>query len=396
MRLINVNTLRLEEFLHENPPYGILSHIWGDSAEVSFQEIARLGQATKSKRGFLKISQFLHRVREDGLRYAWVDTCCIDKTSSAELSEAINCMFTWYAESIACYAYLPDADVSRENWTQSVWFNRGWTLQELIAPKTVQFYDGGWNFLGSKSQLLQELSAVTGIEASILRNTQHLDSVSIAQRMSWAARRITTRTEDTAYCLLGIFGVHMPLIYGEGGQNAFRRLQEEIIRSSDDDSIFAWGINGLGNKFASYHGILAPDPAPFIDSGSVRRFKTTTYTGSDMTLTNRGVQFSRVLLKSDGGKLACMPLRCGENGENDGHILAVPLQQLIPQDKTSLGGGDTWVRDTVISFPRLWTKDPRLLLSSPIVFYVPDRTRIGIYHHLIREEEKNLRKPLRR
>ncbi|KAK4211558.1 hypothetical protein QBC37DRAFT_446007 [Rhypophila decipiens] len=213
--------------------------------------------------------------REKGIRYAWVDTCCIDKSSSAELSESINSKFKWYQPSEICYAFLEDwspewdwPDLSPlaydEIWIQWIqsrlisskpttsegdkgsplkWFTRGWTLQELIAPAKVHFYDSKWSMRGSKSDDLvaEYLSGITGIRLDILVNGSELAlcRVPIGQRMSWAAHRETTRTEDLAYCLLGIFQVNMPMLYGEG-ERAFLRLQEEIIKSSTDLSIFAW------------------------------------------------------------------------------------------------------------------------------------------------------------
>lgn len=155
-------------------------------------------------------------------------------------------MYRWYRNARSCYAYL--ADVSIDGGAETVegkiegsrWFTRGWTLQELVAPANVEFYSKDWESLGSKSDLHALLTEITGIEERVLR-TGFLEDVSIAKRMSWAARRRTTRVEDRAYSLLGIFDVNMPLLYGEGIK-AFIRLQEEIMRVSDDQSLFAWGL----------------------------------------------------------------------------------------------------------------------------------------------------------
>ncbi|KAF2166495.1 hypothetical protein M409DRAFT_36723, partial [Zasmidium cellare ATCC 36951] len=183
----------------------------------------------------------------DSIDYIWIDTCCIDKASSAELSEAINSMFRWYEKAAVCYAYMSDVlkppdgvdGASRQPFEQSRWFTRGWTLQELIAPSKVMFYDCHWNCLGEKSALADSIYKITNIPLSILRQNQPLNDASIAMRMSWAAKRQTTRIEDEAYCLLGIFDVNMPMLYGEGSK-AFSRLQYEILQSSDDQTIFAW------------------------------------------------------------------------------------------------------------------------------------------------------------
>ncbi|KAI0827289.1 hypothetical protein BC628DRAFT_164788 [Trametes gibbosa] len=194
-----------------------------------------------------KIKGICKVAREAGYRLVWVDSACIDKTSSAELSEAINSMYEWYRLADVCYAYLADVlddDVPPTTpasaFRRSYWHRRGWTLQELIAPSRVVFLTGTWRFLGTKIGLASTLQAITGIQFSILVGKDSVSTVSIAKRMSWAATRYTTRVEDEAYSLMGLFGVHMPPIYGEG-RKAFLRLQEEIIRTSPDQSIFAWG-----------------------------------------------------------------------------------------------------------------------------------------------------------
>ncbi|KAI5920918.1 heterokaryon incompatibility protein-domain-containing protein [Camillea tinctor] len=238
MHSINTRTLALEEVNSEaGIKYAILSHRWEDG-EVSHQEM--LSRAGRSKQGFNKIRRWCSQARRDGLGYAWVDTCCIDKKSSAELSEAINSMYRWYKNSNVCYVFLSDVRANKpESFSTSQWFTRGWTLQELLVPENVFFYDQKWEYIGSKHSLRGDISYITNIDRNVLsyRNTIH--ECSIAQRMSWASQRRTTRTEDRAYSLMGIFDAHMPLLYGEGDK-AFMRLQEEIIRRSDDHSIFAW------------------------------------------------------------------------------------------------------------------------------------------------------------
>ncbi|KAB5566995.1 heterokaryon incompatibility protein-domain-containing protein [Coniochaeta sp. 2T2.1] len=297
MRLINTTTLELEEFPGLVPSYAILSHTWGKE-EVTLQDLreahkhrnilnlysslsrgyprltpspgdasstplrtAPLGHAntwpsTSSPNqphtplGFYKILHASLRGQSDGLSYLWVDTCCIDKTSSAELSEAINSMYAWYRNSTVCYAYLSDVPplspsgapphvISSSPFRRSRWFKRGWTLQELLAPKFLTFFSSDWSEISTKQLLVPLIQEITGIHATYLLRTKHITSASVAERMSWVSDRTTTRPEDVAYCLLGVFDVHMPLIYGEGAR-AFVRLQEEIIRISEDHSIFAW------------------------------------------------------------------------------------------------------------------------------------------------------------
>ncbi|PMD57602.1 HET-domain-containing protein, partial [Hyaloscypha bicolor E] len=241
MRLLNVFTMKLEEYFGSQiPGYDILSHCWG-TEEITFGDIN--GSTWREKDGALKIvnASFQCRSRANHQRrYIWIDTCCIDKSSSAELSEAINSMYNWYKRSVVCFAYLGDVDKDVEDEIRkSRWFTRGWTLQELVAPKEVIFFDKNWNYLGDKNTLSTLLSQITTIPEAVLANPPRHRSCSLARKMSWAAGRETTREEDIAYCLLGLFEVNMPLLYGEGAR-AFIRLQEEIIKETDDQSLFAW------------------------------------------------------------------------------------------------------------------------------------------------------------
>ncbi|KAF2796275.1 HET-domain-containing protein [Melanomma pulvis-pyrius CBS 109.77] len=217
------------------PPYAILSHTWGaDHEEITFEDIAKgTGNSTKI--------QFCGKQAiKDGLQHFWVDTCCIDKSSSAELSEAINSMFRWYQNATRCYVYLSDVSVDASYqytpssplpcelaFRQSRWFTRGWTLQETIASSSLQFFSREGILLGDKTSLEHYIHEITGIAIQALQGTP-LSDFSIAERISWAANRETTIEEDQVYCLLGIFDVHMPLIYGEGMEHAFRRLRKEI------------------------------------------------------------------------------------------------------------------------------------------------------------------------
>ncbi|EIW61117.1 uncharacterized protein TRAVEDRAFT_87287, partial [Trametes versicolor FP-101664 SS1] len=192
-----------------------------------------------------KIKDACRVARNAGYQLIWIDSGCIDKSSSAELAEAINSMFELYRLADVCYVYLadvPDGDDPRgvdSQFQQSRWHARGWTLQELIAPKNVVFLTQNWAFLGTKAGLASILEQVTRVDVDILVGRAPVHSASVARRMSWAATRETTRVEDEAYSLLGIFDVHLSPIYGEG-RNAFLRLQEEIIKSIPDQSIFAW------------------------------------------------------------------------------------------------------------------------------------------------------------
>ena len=265
MRLLNTSELRLYEFFDAKiPQYAILSHTWGDE-EISLQLLDK--SDSKKLDEYTKIKRCCDLALSQGWKYVWIDTCCIDKTSSADLSEAINSMYRWYENAQVCYVYMADVSVNNEHlpFSDSRWFFRGWTLQELLAPWTVVFYDTDWNDIGTKWGLIDDISRVTGITKNQMVDHKR---VNIAAKMSWASLRRKTRLEDTAYSLLGLFDINMPLLYGEGSK-AFMRLQHEILLThEDDESIFAW------TDTRSYHcGLLAWSPAAFELSGNIRSVK---------------------------------------------------------------------------------------------------------------------------
>ncbi|RDW89252.1 hypothetical protein BP6252_01284 [Coleophoma cylindrospora] len=258
MRLINTSTFRFEQFLGtKKPPYAILSHTW-DSQEVTYDEMLNPSQETRRKTGFQKIESCCGIAKEYGLSYAWVDTCCIDKRSSAELSEAINSMYRWYRDAEVCFVYIVDVDPvdsvpidgdiygsagQTRAFKKSRWFSRGWTLQELIAPHQRVFFSNDWSLIHFSIDTIEEdsldelLASITSVSLDVLRHRQPLSKLCVAERMSWASQRETTREEDMAYCLMGILNVNMPILYGEGAQKAFRRLQEEFMKNSFDYSL---------------------------------------------------------------------------------------------------------------------------------------------------------------
>ncbi|KAK1453902.1 HET domain-containing protein [Colletotrichum melonis] len=325
MRLINVNTLQLEEFFDDEIPlYTILSHTWGKD-EVTFQDLcwlheyeknieafasvealmasATMNSAKKAKdlrqrSGFHKIVQSAHLTKEHLLQYVWVDTCCIDKSSSAELSEAINSMFRWYQEARICFVFLSDfqpSDVTKPSvsFAQCRWFTRGWTLQELLAPRHMYFYNQEWKLVGDKDSLRYEMSEITGIPEAILAHNHPFQDVCLAQRMSWASRRQTSRKEDMAYCLLGLFDINMPLLYGEGDM-AFVRLQLEIIKETTDQSLLAsWG---LGNSLSTRGHCFATSPAAMTRAASFYTDNITEQSSSEFWMTNRGFRINLSLL----------------------------------------------------------------------------------------------------
>ncbi|KAI3342710.1 heterokaryon incompatibility protein-domain-containing protein [Ustulina deusta] len=252
MWLLNACSWEMKEFISHKqaPPYAVLSHTWGEE-EVSFRDWQHEPwEDVQRREGFGKIKNCCEQAAAEGLGWVWIDTCCIDKRSSAELTEAINSMFKWYESAAICYAYLCDVSVDIEsNIVGCRWITRGWTLQELIAPREVVFYSCNWQSLGTRSNLSARLAIATGIHEPFLVG-RNLNEASVAQRMSWAAKRSTSREEDEAYCLLGIFNINMPLIYGEG-LKAFIRLQEILVREyPKDHSLFAWGkvVERLSNE----------------------------------------------------------------------------------------------------------------------------------------------------
>ncbi|KAI0098422.1 heterokaryon incompatibility protein-domain-containing protein [Daldinia grandis] len=373
MRLLNTHTLKVVEFTQERPRYAILSHMW-EYDEVLFQDIKH-GFAS-SKHGYAKVTGCCHQATKDGYEWIWIDTCCIDKSSSAELSEAINSMYTWYAESDVCYVYLSDvrsvnaegfrvilraAESSRTGTDISIpeidpqlapeastnqflyefkssrWLRRGWTLQELIAPRYIEFYNHDWAELGTKATLRAIITEATGIDEGVLLGYTALSDITVALKMSWAANRVTTRQEDMAYCLMGIFNINMPLLYGEGTK-AFKRLQEEIIRHYEDYTILLcintnWDVF-LAEGPADFTGQVMHDPELEADSLSklirmdLRRVRNQTelptassILGGDsytnMALTSRGVHAALLCLESTDDGFFLAWTRCWYDNDND-------------------------------------------------------------------------------
>jgi len=263
MRVLKTAGSRQEDWIprlctHRGERYAILSHRWFEDAnhEILYADIQEIDQSVigtledsrvnvvknaqyagctaSSKPGFRKLQGAARQALEDDYEYIWIDTCCIDKSSSAELSEAINSMFKWYRESEVCYAYLVDVSDATDTsegspFAASQWWKRGWTLQELLAPSKLKFFTSDWKVIGHREHLGTMIAGITGIRPEVFEERSDLNMFSIAQRMSWASGRTTTRPEDIAYCLMGLFDVNMPILYGEG-EKAFIRLQQEIIK----------------------------------------------------------------------------------------------------------------------------------------------------------------------
>jgi len=297
MRLLHTTNFTLHSFVspqHDAPHYAILSHTW-EVDEVLFEDMATpermVALATEKKKAWTKVQRSCAMARALSFDHIWIDTLCIDKSSSSELSEAINSMFEWYALSGVCLAYISDykddglksGASDATNFLNSRWFTRGWTLQELIAPANLVFYDMEWFPIGDRRFLANVISSKTSIyrkflarrgpsQAENLQNLRRdLTAVCVAAKMKWVSVRQTGRPEDTAYCMLGLFNVNMPLLYGEGAEKAFVRLQEEIIKHSFDQTILTWQSPGrkalLGGR---WDGILSPSADNFAESHSVQ------------------------------------------------------------------------------------------------------------------------------
>jgi len=400
MRLINTKTLKLHEFTGSQMAdrhYAILSHTWGDE-EVTFQDMQNLqtDPNVSAKKGFVKIFHAAGQAALDNLQWLWVDTCCIDKSSSAELSEAINSMYVWYERADVCYAYLADVNshppVQEDDtaFCRSRWFTRGWTLQELIAPRHVVFYSRDWKQIGEKAGVMTTrvwngdgiaiIEKASGIPGKLLSGHWIKEDYSVAQRMSWASRRVCTRVEDMAYCLMGLFNINMPLLYGEE-VNAFARLQEEIIKTHDDHSIYAWTVPAGPDKFdqpvlslqdslgiLDPRPILAPSPAYFGQGANV--IATGRELGELSGMTKHGLRISLRLrpLETDLGsntfERVWAPLNCRLIDSE------VPLAILLLKRK-SAGDSDT-PHLYRISTPGhvLCAKDHSSKSADPMVVYI--------------------------
>lgn len=311
MRLLLSETVELGQF-NEVPPYAILSHTWGDEAEeVIFQDILNNNTpTTTAKPGYQKVCNTCIRAAADGLEHVWIDSCCIDKTSSAELSEALNSMYYWYQQAEVCYVYLVDVPSGSDDaaFAGSKWFTRGWTLQELIAPSNMIFLSSDWQEIGTKWDLRELISRITGIPVNILLGDDP-GLASIAQRMSWAANRVTKKVEDRAYSLMGLFGVNMPLLYGER-ERASLRLQEEIMKGSNDHSIFAWTTaedNG---------GPLAMSPTAFVNSGDIVPVDPSNTIGNYPVVRNQGIHLT-VPFMGTGKAVGLAMLECTKSNNRD-------------------------------------------------------------------------------
>lgn len=381
MRLMDTSTYSLEEFNRGDVPlYAILSHVWEDE-EVTFRDMTEKTDnlvSARSKRGYSELATTCKIAAAEGFSYAWIDTCCIDKSSSAELSESINSMFRWYRRATKCYVYLadlvPPAHVSgafEDGLWKCRWFTHGFTLQELVAPSQIDFFDQEWKLRTTKRDSVQLLSDITGIDVEILRHQKPLSSIPVAQRMSWAADRQTTRVEDLAYCLFGIFDVNIPLLYGEE-EKAFLRLQEEILKNTMDLTILAWTMpkcvaNSADtcetSQEATYSGVFAQSDSYFHGSGSLASLAMQML--KELHESNRSLKLDAgVIFEPLSGKQghACiLPICLDSRGKN---ALGIFLKHCAPGLLSRQRPHELAIVDMSLWRTQTWRHEQRLLLRQ--------------------------------
>ncbi|KAK3671709.1 hypothetical protein LTR78_008442 [Recurvomyces mirabilis] len=353
MRLLRLTQdgYAFHDFLEpEKVTYAILSHRWyAEGKDVLFDDIANQHQPSlASRQGWKKLNYASTQAAKDGIEYFWIDTCCIDRRNSAELSEAIDSVYYWYSSATYCYVYLWDIgptcpelagrsmstiqpDHHLELFLDSDWFTRGWTLQEMIAPPEVRFYGEAWNLIGTAEQAAVAIAAKTRVAVEALKGSVNLHRYSIAQRMSWAASRTTTRVEDREYSLLGLLGISMPILYGER-HNAFIRLQEDIINNVDK----------------SPGRLLADSQADFASSSNVVQLGRSHYEidRGMFNLDNRGPHCSFPIFEAADGRLI-LQLKCWEDGMNIG--LNVAMRSAASQQPTNSKRGSATSRSNVLA-----------------------------------------------
>lgn len=395
MRLLCAKTQTLHEFVGDAiPPYAALSHTW-ETDEITFQDITNGHSYRESKKGWAKVIKCCQQAVEDALEFVWIDTCCIDKSNSNELQEAINSMFKWYEMSIECYVYISDfshpglnaepqeKQSALQDYMRARWFTRGWTLQELLAPPSVRFFDSTWLEFGDKISLREQISEATGISQEVLVDSvidihRAMNSTSIAQRMSWASRRTTTKEEDMAYCLLGIFDANMPLLYGEGPK-AFQRLQEEIMKRLDDQSILAWGFSLKDNTLWSVSTALARSPRDFHNCGGIAS-RGAAAPGDGFSISQRGLRLDLPVFGDFGNGdilyciLNCTMMTRGSKTATP-RLLAVPLARCLSRTDGAKPKPDEYYR-LCNRIPH-WVEENEAIASKRKTIYIPCFYRHG-------------------
>ncbi|KAG2136886.1 hypothetical protein BD769DRAFT_1664433 [Suillus cothurnatus] len=229
--------------------YVMLSHRWGKNEPLLHDIQGSVVYKLKAAGGLVKLQSFCKLARHAGYHWAWVDTCCIDQNNHVELQKSLTSTFAWYHHSALTVVYLSDVPPSAKSGAlaKSEWNTRGWTVPEFLAPKAVLFYQQDWTlYLDDHSpnhkesvKIMDELEDATGIDAHALVAFQP-GMKDARQKLQWVSTRVTTVPEDIAYSLFGIFGIHLPILYGENAQNALRRLLQEIVARSGDITPLDW------------------------------------------------------------------------------------------------------------------------------------------------------------
>lgn len=350
-------------------PYAILSHRWTDY-EITYRQYRDLDKSSLRRQvpqdhasGLSKILWGCHMARLDNIRYFWIDTCCINRNNEddqTELSSSIMSMWKWYHEAATCYAYLSTisstaAEVAKDVWaftTRRVaeykyfgdrvpieYFTRGWTLQELLAPRRVMFFNAQWAFIGTRLQLVEQVCNATNIAKQYINSNESIRLASTAARLSWACGRETTREEDRVYSLLGLFGINIDIRYGEGYENAFLRLQKEIVENDPSEDIFAWTSDKLSTS-----GLLAPDIDCFVNSGDIDRIWS--QDKEPHQLTSRGMKLHimgrlwdaalQTSIKGDQIPRISLPLAAGRRNRTTKQIEFATIQLTCVNSRDSL------------------------------------------------------------
>ncbi|KAG0701553.1 heterokaryon incompatibility protein-domain-containing protein [Suillus ampliporus] len=291
--------------------YATLSHRWGEG-ESAYGTFEEMKEAKLKTPGFKKLKTFCEKVKEYDVEFAWSDTCCIDKSSSAELDESIRSMFKWYRNSDVCIVHLAQSETVKDI-LDDEWTERGWTLQELLAPNHIKFFNKHWKPMtrhdndkdpdtgSATSDVLKTLTKATGVPQSEIRDFDP-EAFKVDERMKWAAKRKTTRVEDAAYSLMGIFDVSLQIAYGEGGDRAFGRLIEAIMLAGDP-SVLNW--KGEAAESPNSHAIPR-SPQCFVGDRNL----DLTYERLEMTMTSLGLRVPLVIFPLD----LCSTGSTGDNG----------------------------------------------------------------------------------
>ncbi|KAK1988043.1 hypothetical protein LZ30DRAFT_700659 [Colletotrichum cereale] len=301
MRLFNTQSRELESFNFPPPfPYAILSHVYSSPGHDEWPPYGSAELQEPSHHNIIDKTCLL--ALQNGLRFVWIDSICIDKRSSAEVSETINSLRKYFQAAALCLAYLFDlpcetARPREETWKQSLFWSRAWTLQEILLSPRIDFYDSQWHLRGDSSSdtLSALLSRIMGVDTDVIAKKNTVDNTSIARRMAWAVRRRASHEEDLSYALLGIFDIHMSIIYGEGKEVAFRRLQEGILKTTNDMTLFAW----TSSDDTLPRGIFARDVEEFECFGRSELASAPFHLNGFAALTNRGVLIQGKFSKRD-------------------------------------------------------------------------------------------------